>query len=1030
MTSRTLAPCRPTSVGASVLGVVACVMAALALCAAPALAAGACPNEQLRRESDINPSAGEPYSVGLPDCRAYEMVSPLYKQSSSAKPITIAAGDALPVAPSGETVGFDSEGDFAEPENFKFEFKAANMYLSARGPSGWSTRSAFPPHDLVDDPFEDGLDSDSSLDLRGVRASCGENDVVVGGRFGQGVVCAAHNEAQRAITVEHVASTSGSTTVTVASGGFPGVTDGMSVTGSGIPLETVVSSVDGNSLTLSYEATATGASVTLTFSTEPDEWEATPTWEHSPTYKDVNGSTFAGVVEDYSGGSADLSRVFLQPTYKLLEEDVEGSDGGAGIYEIAGLGGQSQVLRLVNVDNEGHVLTSLSNEQRAPALLGNWRPDPIFYGSDYHAVSASGETALFTASPVGSEVQAVFARVHCVKGELEHPSCREDGNKEEFETVSVSNPTPADCSECLQPITVEDVASTSGSTTVKVASGEFPGVTEGMSVAGPGIPFETVVSSVNGNSLTLSHEATATTGAGAGVTLTFSELQSATFVGASADGSKVFFTTQQRLLSKEPDDNADGKPITTPNLYEYDFDNPAGHKLVLISSVPSELEGANVTGVVSTSSDGSHVYFVAGGELTTEPNEYGESASAGGRNLYGYDTADGKVKFITKMNSGTEDAIGNGSKNELAPNSEEDHAQATPDGRYLLFSTVEHLAGANTGASAVYRYDFQTGQLTWVSHAAPGFTPAGSEDKKADVGPQPRTYIGAYANIDDWNRSISENGEYVIFDTREKLQPGVEGEAPKLYEWHCSSPCDEPAREGTVGMIVAKPGGVNESANEVASMSASGSDIFFSVSTQLVPQDADSLTDVYDARIDGGYPAPPTVTSIEPEQGSISGGQEVTIKGSGFVAGATVSIGTELTDVKVESLSEIKAFTPAEAAGSDPVKVRDEHGTSSGGPVFTYVGSPSEPGATASSVASAGGNLTAPLGGSLAFQVSAPAVKPLTRAQQLAKALKSCKAKKAKKQRVACESQAKKKYAPKPKAKGKAKAKKSDRGGK
>ena len=41
-----------------------------------------------------------------------------------------------------------------------------------------------------------------------------------------------------------------------------------------------------------------------------------------------------------------------------------------------------------------------------------------------------------------------------------------------------------------------------------------------------------------------------------------------------------------------------------------------------------------------------------------------------------------------------------------------------------------------------------------------------------------------------------------------------------------------------------------------AGMSATGSDIFFETRSQLVGQDTDSLGDIYDARVDGGFPAP------------------------------------------------------------------------------------------------------------------------------------------------------------------------------
>jgi hypothetical protein len=39
-------------------------------------------------------------------------------------------------------------------------------------------------------------------------------------------------------------------------------------------------------------------------------------------------------------------------------------------------------------------------------------------------------------------------------------------------------------------------------------------------------------------------------------------------------------------------------------------------------------------------------------------------------------------------------------------------------------------------------------------------------------------------------------------------------------------------------------------------MSSSGRDIFFATSTRLVGQDSDVLSDVYDARVGGGFPAP------------------------------------------------------------------------------------------------------------------------------------------------------------------------------
>ena len=87
----------------------------------------------------------------------------------------------------------------------------------------------------------------------------------------------------------------------------------------------------------------------------------------------------------------------------------------------------------------------------------------------------------------------------------------------------------------------------------------------------------------------------------------------------------------------------------------------------------------------------------------------------------------------------------------------------------------------------------------------------------------------------------------------------------------------------------------------------------------------------------------PTVTSITPTSGTSEGGTPVTIKGTGFEAPATVTIGGEASAVTVVSETEITATTPAHAAGGQEVVVKDAHGTSTAGPTFTYVAPPPPP---------------------------------------------------------------------------------------
>lgn len=409
----------------------------------------------------------------------------------------------------------------------------------------------------------------------------------------------------------------------------------------------------------------------------------------------------------------------------------------------------------------------------------------------------------------------------------------------------------------------------------------------------------------------------------------------ATFQGASADGSKVFFTTTEQLAATDKD--------STSDLYMYDFERPPGHQFVQVSAGglgdPTPGEGANVEAVNAISSDGSHVYFISPAVLTTLPNGDGQHAHNGAPNLYGYDTETEQTQFVGE--------IDHPSCSVNHPSC--DAPQVTPDGRYLVFATTTHPSPEDTnGGAAVYRYDFQTGELAWVSHAAPGFT--ATDEGYATTLPERGgvAHDSAMADFGDARRAISENGEYIIFTTAEKLQADDVNGAPDIYEWH----------NGTVSLISdgQNPGGIFTGTSgeiEGAGISASGADIFFATTPRLVGQDTDNLQDIYDARIGGGFPytAPNPCTSGEACQGATSGP-----------------------------------------------------------PAF---------GSSGSSTFTAGGNLTP---GSTTFPSPEEAKpKPLTRAQKLAKALKSCKKDKSKSKRKSCEKQARKQYAPIKKAKPKAK---------
>lgn len=72
------------------------------------------------------------------------------------------------------------------------------------------------------------------------------------------------------------------------------------------------------------------------------------------------------------------------------------------------------------------------------------------------------------------------------------------------------------------------------------------------------------------------------------------------------------------------------------------------------------------------------------------------------------------------------------------------------------------------------------------------------------------------------------------------------------------------------------------------------------------------------------------VTAVNPNAGPVAGGTAVTISGSGFLAGATVTFGgADATNVTVANDTTIIANTPAGAAGPAPVVVTNPGGASS-----------------------------------------------------------------------------------------------------
>lgn len=105
------------------------------------------------------------------------------------------------------------------------------------------------------------------------------------------------------------------------------------------------------------------------------------------------------------------------------------------------------------------------------------------------------------------------------------------------------------------------------------------------------------------------------------------------------------------------------------------------------------------------------------------------------------------------------------------------------------------------------------------------------------------------------------------------------------------------------------------------------------------------------------YLDPPTITSISPNAGSLSGGTTITISGTEFFAGATVTVdGAACSSVSVPSTGTITCSTPPGTAGAKDVVVTNidsQTVTSTGG--YTYQAGPTVTSIAPTSGPTAGG---------------------------------------------------------------------------
>jgi hypothetical protein len=376
------------------------------------------------------------------------------------------------------------------------------------------------------------------------------------------------------------------------------------------------------------------------------------------------------------------------------------------------------------------------------------------------------------------------------------------------------------------------------------------------------------------------------------------------FEGADPELHHVVLSTCAKLTADATEISEVGgscNPAET-NLYEWS----AGGLTLINAAADHHARLAASSGAIST--DGDRVYFTAGEDSPIFLREAGRPLTSiantiGGVGAFQTASADGSLAFYTVGGSlyrydAPSEAIGGplatevdgvlgasadgshvyyasaqglflwdeGMTTELAPGGSaalaSDYppatgtARASPDGGHLAFLSSAQLSDyENRGDSEVYLYSAGSGALTCVSCNPTGERPRGPSSIPGGVS----NGTGPDATRAYKPRVLTADGNRLFFDSEDVLAVADTDARPDVYEWEAggSGTCARPA--GCVNLISS-----GKAAGGASFLDASedGSDAFFLTDGSLVLTDPGS-TDVYDARVGGGFPVSSEPISCE-----------------------------------------------------------------------------------------------------------------------------------------------------------------------
>ena len=416
-----------------------------------------------------------------------------------------------------------------------------------------------------------------------------------------------------------------------------------------------------------------------------------------------NGAHGAG----FASASDDGAHIFFVTFEKLVDGD---DDGARDVYERAG--GQTT---LVSTGPKGNGPSSVPDFD----ILASSDGTRLFFESEDQLVDADADAQTDVYERAGGQTKLVSA----------------GGNGDYFATLAGAS---ADGSRVWfrteEPLLGDgdgraDIYERAGGQTTLVSTGspddgDFEASFAGASRNGARVFFITDESLVDGDSDSVRDVYERASGQTTLISRPGNGPSMADFAGASSDGARVFFGTDESLVSGDEDS-------------EWDVYERAGGQTALVSTGPAGGNGPLHVDFGGASSDGARVFFLTAESLVSDDEDSQWDI---------YERAGGQTTLVSTGPAGDDAPIG------------ADFAGASSDGTRVFLNTFEHLVSGDTDGSQDL-YERAGGRTTLLSTG-----PAGGN--------------GAFDVFFEW---ASADGAKVFLNTAEPLMSSDKDMSNDVY---------------------------------------------------------------------------------------------------------------------------------------------------------------------------------------------------------------------------------------------------------